>query len=98
MRTAPSIKRLMDELRVTRGEAKHMRDCMHRGKLANVRVPGFYGVEWVSDANGNERFAYLNSGDTYSPTIVRYMGSSRYFISTMGSAVEALERRGVRCV
>lgn len=97
MRAAPSLPRLMEAFRLTREEAEHLRACLHAGKMARVDLPGFYGVETVLSADQSRvLFYYLNTGDTYSPTVCRYAGSSRYIISTWGDCVEALERRGVR--
>jgi hypothetical protein len=39
-------------------------------------------------------FRYLNTGDTYTPTIVRYNG--HYYVTSWGDVVESLERRGKR--
>ena len=94
-RIAPSVSSLMRELRMTREEAIQAHNCMHVGRLTWVTASGFFGVETALDNDDRPLFYYLNSGDTYSPTIVRYSGSSRYFISTMGDCIEALERRGV---
>jgi len=93
---APSVAALMRELSMTRDEATQAREAMHRGKLGQVKAAGFHGVETVIDDSGAWAFVYLNSGDTYSPTLVRRAGSDTYRISTMGDEVEALERRGVK--
>ena len=97
LRTAPSINALVDAFRITEDEARTMRKYMHLGKLALAsRVDsGFFGVETVWTTAGNPAFVYINTGDTYSPTIVRRNGSSAYRISTMGDEIESLERKGV---
>ena len=95
-RRAPSVAALMRELRMTKDEATQAREAMRRGKLGQVKAAGFYGVETVRDEDGNWVFSYLNSGDSYSPTIVRRAGSDTYRISTIGDEVEALERQGVK--
>lgn len=94
---APSIARLMAKLRMTRDEAKQARDAMHYCRLGAVKAAGFFGMEHVYDAHGHIVLVYLNSGDTYSPTLVRRDRSDTYRISTLGDEVEALEKRGIRC-
>jgi hypothetical protein len=96
MRTAPKLERLMAELRMTEAEAKQARWAMHRGRLGSVTASGFAGLEYVHDSNGDWLFCYLNSGDSYSPTLVRRRGANSYRISTLAEEVEALEERGVR--
>lgn len=55
-----------------------------------------YGVEAVESTNGRLLFTYLNTGETYTPTLVRqYYPTSRVLITTMGDQVEWLERKGV---
>jgi hypothetical protein len=54
---------------------------------------GGYGVEGFGDFGGNDSVDYVNTGDTYNPTIVLYNG--RYFFETWGDRVEKLERQGL---
>ncbi len=64
------------------------------------RLVGGLGVEAVHAdddglyGQGSVAFEYVNTGDTYSATVIRWPGG-RYEVSTMGDAVERLERRGV---
>lgn len=56
------------------------------------------GVESVgrfSEYPPVEHFSYVNMGDTYDMTILRFPGG-RYAVGSWGDAVERLERRGVR--
>ena len=39
-------------------------------------------------------FRYLNTGDTYTPTIVRYNG--HYYVTSWGDVVESLAQDGMR--
>ncbi len=58
---------------------------------------GCYGVEAIGDFNNYPpvcHFEYLNTGDTYSATIIRFPGG-RYVVSSWGDEVERLERKGV---
>lgn len=51
-----------------------------------------HGVE-VAETKGGEYAEYLNTGDTYHPTVIRWRG--KYRIQSLGDFVEALERRGI---
>ena len=77
---APSIARLESILGLTKSEAVKVRSSIRStesGSRASRRIDalnldGVYGVEFVqrgSNAKSPE-FYYLNTGDTYSPTIV----------------------------
>lgn len=48
-----------------------------------------HGVEYVPGIK--EEIAYLNTGDTYEPTIMYSSGDNKYFVSDWGSLVEASE-------
>jgi hypothetical protein len=65
--------------------------------VADNMLHGF-GVESVgrfSEYPPVEHFCYVNMGDTYDTTILRFPGG-RYAVGSWGDAVERLERRGVR--
>ena len=53
----------------------------------------FYGVETISAVNG-ERADYLNAGEMYTPTLIRWRGN--YRVQSIGDFIETLERQGVR--
>lgn len=60
---------------------------------------GFYGVEvLVNQRDDCLQYAreawYVNTGDTYSPTILFWEGT--YRLTTWGDFVERMERRGVK--
>lgn len=95
-RKAPSAKALIETFGVTDQEAEFIRQCLQDGNMKKINLPGFYGVEHAFTESGGVGFSYLNTGDTYSPTIVRRNGSDTYRISTMGDEVEAMERKGVK--
>jgi len=74
--------------------------CYHmpsKGELKmeaiNALMHGAYGVEATSDPNASSTspplLTYVNTGDTYSPTIVRLRGG-KYILSTWGDQVERL--------
>lgn len=79
--------------------------CFNVPELQEVKMAelnellGFYGVESVSYKfnrkydNEVYSFDYLNGGDTYSTTLIRFPGG-RYIISSWGDEVERLERKG----
>jgi hypothetical protein len=56
------------------------------------------GVEEIAQfpgaADPGVRVRYLNAGETYAPTILRFRGKFR--VESYGDLVEALERRGIR--
>jgi len=63
------------------GEAR-VRECYHPPSTPDLRLAcldaalGTYGVEAFETARG-EVVEYLNAGDTYTPTIVRFRGNYR---------------------
>ena len=95
-RRAPSAQAIADAFRLTEEEGQVFRDLLKRCGMRAIKFPGFFGVETVHDSKGRAVFSYLNSGDTYSPTIIRRAGSDLYRISTMGDEIESLERQGVK--
>lgn len=101
-RTAPSLKRLMaafpsldrDTLAAFRAALKGKRpadaEALFGGELELLLDAPTWDISCRTVA------VYFNSGDTYAPTVARYRGSSRWFITTMGDMVEQLEARGKR--
>lgn len=57
---------------------------------------GTFGVEYLggdhNDWKGKPEFAYLNTGDTYAPTLVYSYEKDSFFVSTMG---DVRERNGL---
>jgi len=82
-------------------------DCYHRPSMGAIRmhaidrIMGGSGVESIEkpDAHGDGRYSdyidYVNTGDTYSATILRDGG--KYWIGTYGDTVEKLERTTTTC-
>ena len=73
------------------GNARN-RECYHRPTTSDVRLhclnaemDGAFGVESFQTDKG-ETVEYLNTGDTYSPTICRFRGN--YLISSWGDLAE----------
>jgi len=72
----------------------------HARMLVINAILGGHGVEAVHRddgglfGQGSVAFEYINTGDTYSPTVVRYPGGI-YRVSSWGDEVEKLERKGV---
>lgn len=56
---------------------------------------GFHGVEAVR-TSADEYAEFLNAGDTYALTVIRWRGN--YRVQTLGDFIETMERRGVRFV
>lgn len=82
-------------------------ECYHRPSMPAIRmhaidrIIGGSGVESIEkpDAHGDGRYSdyidYVNTGDTYSATILRDCG--KYWIGTYGDTVEKLERTAPTC-
>ena len=74
-----------------------VRKCYHAPRLAYQRMTalnheaGTYGIECVrespNDCTSAPAFKYLNTGDTYTPTIIRWR-NGRYVVCDWGSIVE----------
>jgi hypothetical protein len=78
-----------------------VRQCHNEPKLYEKRlcalneIIGGYGIEAVfPEYDGMvPLFEYINMGESYKSTIVRYSGG-RYIISTMGDEIDHCESRG----
>lgn len=71
-------------------------ECYNPPTLGDLRMTALnaelemFGVEYVQ-GNGTHRspsFEYLNSGDTYDTTIVRFLNPVRYRVTSWGDIVE----------
>lgn len=74
--------------------AEHVLDTLNK-------VLETYGVESVcrdaySMSLSATRFLYLNTGDTYTTTILFYVPTRSWRVTTWGDVVEADERRGIK--
>ena len=80
-------------LQLPAGAARE-RECYHPPRTWDIRmeclneIGGFYGVEGIDATFRGKRvwMEYLNAGDTYAPTLVRFNG--RYRVSSWGDIVE----------
>jgi hypothetical protein len=86
------------ELRQLPAAQKRIAECLHPPKKYDVRMhclnaiePGLHGLEAVETAAGAEWVEYLNSGDTYAPTVIYWRGA--YRVQSLG---DFLERSRVR--
>ncbi len=77
---------------------KHWSDlCYHKPDRADMIMVavnqeiGGYGVEYVSEHDGDISFEYVNFGDTYSATIVHDLNTNEYILSTWGVYLEEME-------
>lgn len=70
------------------------------GKLGGIgkKFPSLHsGLEYVYLVNKKDdeiQFAYLNSGDTYAPTLLRSPSTGKIVFTTIGDVIEAYEKRG----
>lgn len=93
-------------LRMTRAEleslpagAARVRECFNPPSTQDVRMHclnaagDFYGVE-SAHAPGEGWATYLNTGDTYAPTIIRWAGT--YRVQSLGDFIETQERHGIK--
>ena len=72
--------------------AARVRECYSRPATFDLRMhcldaelPGMFGLEFITLRNGEE-IAYLNAGDTYTPTLLKWRGN--YYVRDWGSIVE----------
>lgn len=105
MNSAPSLKRLMAAFpSLDRDTLAAFRGALQAGTHVQLKfAEDMFGGDllYVTDGACGDVFSktlaeVFNSGDTYAPTVARYAGSSRWFITTVGDMVEALEKRGKR--
>lgn len=86
------------ELDATEAGTKRNRECYNRPTTPDVRMhalnseAGTFGVEYVQSHHG-EHAEYLNTGDTYAPTIIHWRGT--YRVQSLGDFIETQERNGV---
>lgn len=87
------------ELLATDAGAARRRECLAPVPNWDLRMHALnaaartHGVEGVRASNG--WYAdYLNTGDSYAPTIIRWNG--RYRVQSIGDFIETMERRGIR--
>ena len=58
---------------------------LHTAKLAIAdEILGTYGIEYC---RGSRSFAYLNAGDAYTPTLIRFF-DGQYRVADWGTIVE----------
>jgi len=73
-----------------------VRSCFHGPIVVEVlmkmfdELTGGYGVESIpgSETKNRSRLDYVNHGDTYSDTILRFSGSTRFYIGCWGDCVK----------
>ncbi len=78
---------------------KHESFTVARNLEAADKILGTYGVEYMRAADDvycQRGASYLNTGDSYAPTILRDDVSSTVRIISTGDFQEAAERRGRR--
>ncbi len=71
------------------------RRCLNAPSLAQLRLAALneetdcHGVEYVAEGSNarSPAFEYLNTGDSYTPTIVRFHGG-RYVVADVGTIIE----------
>lgn len=106
LRNAPSVASLIKYFRVSLSEANEIREVVSTSKSPRValliidkrQLLASYGVEdhiidphyYGRNQNDNVAFSYINTGDTYSPTLVARR--DRVFISCWGDVYERLPR------
>lgn len=105
---APEARRILemrrDELEAHPVGAARVAECYHAPTTRDLRMTvldsldtGLHGVEGfvIGRRNGDaDTVWYLNTGDTYTPTLVFWRGT--YRVESWGDRVEILERQGWR--
>ena len=64
---------------------------MLRMHCLNACDPGLFGIEGIQA--GDEWATYLNTGDSYAPTIIFWRGN--YRVQSLGDFIETMERQSV---
>lgn len=88
------------QLRELPAGAARIHECHHAPKWWDVRMhclnaidDGLHGLESVQSVNGAYA-EYLNTGDTYAPTLIYWRGA--YRVQSIGDFIETMERQSVR--
>lgn len=70
------------------------RECHNSPPLSDLRMHalnaelGMFGVEYAKGKGRSRSFEYLNTGDTYATTIIRFENPAQYRIGSWGDIVE----------
>lgn len=87
------------ELLQTEGGKARDAECWHAPKTYDLRMhalnaidAGLHGVESAESVNG-EYAEYLNTGDTYAPTLIYWRGN--YRVQSLGDFIETMQRNNV---
>lgn len=92
---------LMDRADLLKTEAgdNRRRECFSPPDTDSLRMyvleaaANTHGIESVVASNGWWA-DYLNTGDSYAPTVIYWNG--RYRVQSLGDFIETMERRGIR--
>ena len=84
---------LTDDTTVENDESvkQWINQCFHRPSMDELRAFALnvalemFGIEYT---DGKRPFCYLNTGDTYGVTLIRYQDSMSWFIGSWGDIVE----------
>lgn len=75
-------------------------ECWHHPKWWDVRLSvlnsidnSMHGIESIECTDG-EYASYLNTGDSYAPTVIYWRGA--YRVQSVGNFIETMERSHVR--
>lgn len=94
----PSVKKIVDRLKLTKEEAIELRkymklDAQHGTKVAFSFLSftlgaksGFFGTETFK--HKGKHYTYANTGETYQSTLIKQT-KGNYFISSWGDIVES---------
>jgi hypothetical protein len=72
---------------------KRERECFNSPSLADLRMHALnaeletFGVEYIKGKGRSRSIEYLNTGDTYATTIIRF-SDGQYRVSSWGDIVE----------
>lgn len=73
--------------------AEHMRSCYHKPSWVYCRMlalndvdPSLHGVESIETAAGGEYAEYINTGDSYTDTVIYWRGA--YRVQSVGDFIE----------
>ena len=97
----PTLKTLESEFRMTLDPAKYAtfrklaKAGKHRAALhaADSLIDGYGGCDIYDPAEMQTIAQYVNTGDSYSPTLLQHKASGAWRVTTWADYVESLERR-----
>jgi len=95
----PSVARMVKVLNITKAQAAELKALMEDGYVHRTleradEILGF-GREYLTPSDGGNGVDYVNTGDTYTPTLMFDYEKSRFLLGSWGDLVERQPSRFV---